>query len=72
MSLKKLSNRLVMKEFGRKIRDFDNYVITLDRKFKDNSIYMANCSFGEYSFHSSERLSTWHSDKNENNVSQCP
>jgi len=30
---------------------------------------MANCTFDEYSLHQSEKLSTWHSEKNENNIS---
>ena len=51
------------------IRTFDGKVITLERQFDDNSIYVADCPFENFTMFKTRKLSTWHSEMTDNNVS---
>ncbi|MGD0978044.1 MAG: hypothetical protein ABR962_02765 [Candidatus Bathyarchaeia archaeon] len=51
------------------IRTFDGHTYTLNRQFNDNSIYVAECEFERFDQTGARRLSTYHSEKNDNNIS---
>lgn len=66
---KKIKEAKEYEKIRAEIRTFDGRVFTLNRQFDDNSIYVAECAFEEFDNKAPRRLSTYHSEKNDDNIS---